>query len=101
LGGSAATLGLRANRPGSVTAAPMSFKVPLTGAQQVPAVKTAGMGTADLTWDSEHARGHLTHHLQPYVKRGHHGTFPRGCAKTVWLPAAAQLVHRLNLAVSR
>ena len=32
-------------------AAPKSFKVPLTGAQQVPAVPTAGTGTADLTYD--------------------------------------------------
>jgi len=32
-------------------AAPMSFNVPLTGAQQVPPVDTAGSGTADLTYD--------------------------------------------------
>jgi len=32
-------------------AAPQSFKVALTGAQQVPAVETAGTGTADLTYD--------------------------------------------------
>jgi hypothetical protein len=32
-------------------AAPMSFTVPLTGAQQVPAVQTSGSGTADLTYD--------------------------------------------------
>jgi CHRD domain len=36
----------------SAAAASMSFKVPLTGAEQVPAVKTAGKGTADLTWDA-------------------------------------------------
>jgi hypothetical protein len=32
-------------------AAPVSFKVPLTGAQQVPPVQTSGTGTADLTYD--------------------------------------------------
>ena len=32
-------------------AAPVSFEVPLTGAQQVPPVTTAGTGTANLTWD--------------------------------------------------
>ncbi|MGO9699585.1 MAG: CHRD domain-containing protein [Xanthobacteraceae bacterium] len=32
-------------------AAPASFKVALSGAQQVPAVETPGKGTADLTYD--------------------------------------------------
>jgi hypothetical protein len=32
-------------------AAPMSFKVALTGAQQVPPVQTAAAGAADLTYD--------------------------------------------------
>ncbi len=32
-------------------AAPESFKVALSGAQQVPAVTTAGTGSADLTYD--------------------------------------------------
>jgi hypothetical protein len=32
-------------------AAPLSFTVDLTGAQQVPAVQTPGTGTADLTYD--------------------------------------------------
>lgn len=36
---------------GASQAAPESFKVPLTGAQQVPPVQTAGTGTADLTYD--------------------------------------------------
>jgi hypothetical protein len=35
----------------SATAASESFTVPLTGAQQVPAVMTSGKGTADITWD--------------------------------------------------
>ena len=33
-------------------AAPVSFQVPLTGAQQVPPVQTPGSGSADLTYDS-------------------------------------------------
>jgi hypothetical protein len=32
-------------------AAPVSFEVPLTGAQQVPSVQTPGSGSADLTYD--------------------------------------------------
>jgi hypothetical protein len=36
---------------GSATAAPVSFKVPLSGAEQVPPVTTTGKGSADLTWD--------------------------------------------------
>jgi len=35
----------------SANAAPQSFKVDLTGAQQVPPVETSGKGTADLTYD--------------------------------------------------
>src|SRR5690348_1715338 len=35
----------------SANAASESFKVDLTGAQQVPPVDTAGKGTADLTYD--------------------------------------------------
>ncbi|CAB3746224.1 CHRD domain-containing protein [Paraburkholderia humisilvae] len=34
-------------------AAPVSFQVPLTGAQQVPPVQTAGSGSADLTYDPD------------------------------------------------
>ena len=36
---------------GAASAASESFKVPLTGAQCVPAVETSGSGTADLTYD--------------------------------------------------
>lgn len=36
---------------GLAQASPESFKVPLTGAQQVPPVQTSGTGTADLTYD--------------------------------------------------
>jgi hypothetical protein len=36
---------------GLAQAAPETFTVALTGAQQVPPVDTAGSGTADLTWD--------------------------------------------------
>jgi CHRD domain len=37
---------------GLAVAAPISFKVPLSGADQVPPVKTTGTGTAHLTWNS-------------------------------------------------
>ena len=33
-------------------AAPVSFSVPLTGAQEVPAVQTPGTGTAAITYDA-------------------------------------------------
>lgn len=33
-------------------AAPVSFQVPLAGAQQVPPVQTSGSGNADLTYDA-------------------------------------------------
>src|SRR5690242_9313331 len=36
---------------GSSQAAPVSFTVTLEGAQQVPPVKTTGIGTANLTYD--------------------------------------------------
>ena len=36
---------------GSALAAPLSFTVTLTGAQQVPPVQTTGSGKADLTYD--------------------------------------------------
>lgn len=36
---------------GLAVAAPVSFKVPLSGSEQVPPVKTTGTGTAELTWD--------------------------------------------------
>ena len=36
---------------GAALAAATSFKVPLSGAQCVPAVDTTGSGTADLTYD--------------------------------------------------
>ncbi len=36
---------------GAASANPVSLKIPLTGAQCVPAVETSGSGTADLTYD--------------------------------------------------
>jgi hypothetical protein len=46
-------VGLFGAAPGGAdaVAAPLSFTVDLTGAQQVPAVQTPGAGTADLTYD--------------------------------------------------
>ena len=37
---------------GTAQAEPISFKVPLSGGQEVPPVFPAGTGTADLTYDS-------------------------------------------------
>ena len=37
---------------GTTQAEPISFKVPLSGGQEVPLVFPAGTGTADLTYDS-------------------------------------------------
>lgn len=42
---------LWAGRATLAVAAPMTFQVPLTGAQQVPPLQTAGSGTANLTYD--------------------------------------------------
>jgi CHRD domain len=48
----AAAVGLAALwAAGPARAAPVSFTVTLTGAQQVPPVTTTGSGTANLTWD--------------------------------------------------
>ena len=38
---------------GVALAAPMSISVPLTGAEQVPPVQTAGKGTTELTYDPD------------------------------------------------
>jgi hypothetical protein len=38
---------------GLAAAAPMTFSVPLSGAEQVPPVQTAGKGTAELTYDPD------------------------------------------------
>jgi hypothetical protein len=38
---------------GLASAAPMSFSVPLSGAEEVPPVQTAGKGTAELTYDPD------------------------------------------------
>ncbi|MBO0734994.1 MAG: CHRD domain-containing protein [Alphaproteobacteria bacterium] len=44
-------LGWAVWRVGLAQAAPVSFKVPLSGTQQVPPVQTSGSGTAELTYD--------------------------------------------------
>ena len=42
-----------ASTGGLALAAPISFTVPLSGAEQVPPVTTTGSGTADLTYDPQ------------------------------------------------
>jgi len=65
-----------AGSAGMALAAPKSFDVPLTGAQQVPPVDTQGSGTAHLTYDPTTRRGDLVDHIQQAVQPGHNGPFP-------------------------
>ena len=48
---------------GPSQAAPESFKVDLTGAQQVPSVETSATGTADITYDAatRHVKWEITY----------------------------------------
>jgi len=48
-----ATLPAVAAWAGPLQAAPISFKVPISGGQQVPLVETQGYGIADLTYDPD------------------------------------------------
>jgi hypothetical protein len=72
-------------------AAPMSFSVPLTGAQQVPPVQTSGSGTADLTYNpsDRHITWTITYSgLSSDVTMAHiHGPAPQGknAGVEVWL----------------
>ncbi len=72
-------------------AAPMSFSVPLTGAQQVPPVQTSGSGTADLTYNpsNRHITWTITYSgLSSAVTMAHfHGPAPQGknAGVEVWL----------------
>jgi hypothetical protein len=72
-------------------AAPVSFDVPLTGAQQVPPVQTPGSGSAKLTYDSS-TRG-VTWNISfsgltsPATMAHFHGPAPAGknAGVKVWL----------------
>jgi len=63
-------------------AAPETFKVPLTGAQQVPPVQTSGNGTADIAYDP--ATGVVTWSISysgltgPPTMAHFHGPAPEG-----------------------
>jgi CHRD domain len=74
-----------------VQAAPISFSVPLTGGQEVPAVSTSGTGTADLTYvpSTRVVTGPITFGgLSGTPTMGHfHGAAPEGtnAGVQVWL----------------
>ena len=59
------------------SAAPMSIRVPLTGAEQVPPVQTSGKGTAQLTYDPDTESRDLDGRVQRALGPGHDGPFSR------------------------
>lgn len=75
---------------GVATAAPTTFKVSLSGAQQVPVVKTDGTGTAELTWDpaTKVMKWHITYsHMSSPVTMAHfhQGMSGKNGSVEVWL----------------
>ena len=76
---------------GTLWAAPVSMKVRLTGAEQVPPVQTSGSGSADLTYDA--STRELTWNVTytglsgPVTMAHFHGPAPSGknAAPVVWL----------------
>lgn len=76
---------------GAAQAAPMTFDVPLSGAEQVPPVNTPGSGTAHLTYDPDtHVlKWQITYqNLSGPVTMGHiHGPAPKGknAGVKIWL----------------
>ncbi|HSU06319.1 MAG TPA: CHRD domain-containing protein [Acetobacteraceae bacterium] len=92
-----ATTGLAMIGVASVArAAPITMKVPLTGAQQVPPVQTPGSGTADLTYNP--ANRMLTWNITysgltgPATMAHIHGPAPSGknAGVEVWLSKQGQ-----------
>jgi len=74
----------------SASAASVSFQVPMTGAQQVPPVKTAGSGTANLTWDpsTRVVTWNITYQdLSSPVTMAHfhHGALGKNGKPAIWL----------------
>jgi len=92
---------------GCVAAAPVTFEVPLSGAQQVPPVKTAGTGTADLTWNptKRTVSWHITYRdMSSPVTMAHFHHAPKGenGKVRVWLthrgrPVASPIVGKATL----
>jgi CHRD domain len=85
-----------AGSAGLALAAPMSFDVPLTGAQQVPPVQTKGHGTAHITYDptNRHLTWSVTYsELSSQPTMAHfHGPAPSGknAAVQVWISKKGQ-----------
>jgi CHRD domain len=92
---------------GLAAAAPTSFQVPLSGAEQVPSVKTAGTGTADLTWDpsTRVVTWRVTYRdmSSPVtMAHFHHGARGRNGPVVIWLtnkgkPVASPIVGKATL----
>jgi CHRD domain len=83
---------------GSATAAPKSFNVHLSGAQQVPPVKTSGMGTAHLTWnpktDTMAWRITYSHMSSPVtMAHFHDGAKGKNGSVEIWLTTKGKPVH--------
>jgi len=84
---------------GLALAAPMSFKVPLSGAQEVPPVQTAATGSADVTYDP--GTRVITWTVttsgvaSPVTMAHFHGPAPQGknAAPAVWLTEKGSAVE--------
>ena len=76
---------------GSATAATVSFKVPLIGAEQVPPGH-AGPRKRRANMESEHPRRHLGHHRQWSDGDSHHGAFPQWRGRKEW--TCGNLAHQ-------
>lgn len=96
---------------GMATAAPMSFKVSLGGAQEVPPVKTSGMGTANLTWNpkTRMVTWHITYsHMSSSVTMAHFhdGAKGKNGSIEIWLtkkgkPVKSPITGKVKLTVSQ
>jgi CHRD domain len=88
-------------------AAPISFKVALSGAEQVPPMETPGSGTADLTWDPPTRvvtwRVTYSQMSSPVtMAHFHHGARGHNGPVVIWLtkegePVASPIVGRATL----
>jgi CHRD domain len=91
---------------GLAAAAPTSFQVPLSGAEQVPSVKTAGTGTADLTWDpsTRVVTWRVTYRdmSSPVtMAHFHHGARGRNGPVVIWLFSTGKTMNLLHCIFGR
>ncbi|MEJ2376164.1 MAG: CHRD domain-containing protein [Pseudolabrys sp.] len=88
----------------------MSFKVSLSGSQQVPPVKTSGKGTANLTWNAKTrmVTWHITYsHMSSPVTMAHFhdGAKGKNGSVEIWLtkkgkPVKSPITGKAKLSVS-